>query len=487
MNVNVTLNNGECCNVGEGLGEKHPSSATLPPSFIYLQLPQPTMHPPTPPQSASLYQSLSKAVTLLDIPLSISLAQGTPSHPHRDRIFSSEPPQHPYPSTEPKSEKARDNVMRAMVENAGLAFPAKVLNEALEEIRANYPGDEWCLPRQVLEKSQEREVAKDDAVLGGDERAVMAEPEMQIPVYSRWSGAATRQSPRALCKVTVNNFENMQAIAYRLIHNPHSTSLSLSTVSPPQSYNIPPGSTFYLANIDKRSATHFSSIAQAFYSTPTATAGPGQFDLILLDPPWNNRSAKRSGGYPTMCQHLYPMDVLVEMLGQHIAPNGMVACWITNNPRTRTWVTGAFETWGVELFEEWAWLKTTATSIPVADIEGVWRKPYEILLVGRQLDHSMGNDPIGRNPERPMVQRVIVAVPDIHSRKPCLKDLLESVILDSQHYRALEVFARNLTAGWCSWGNEVMKYNSKGCWAKVVNDSCPGTKQLGDRSDSGIF
>lgn len=447
------------------------SSILHPLSYHPSALPRPTMPPPSPSQSATLYQSPSKAVTLLDIPLSISLAQGTPSHPHRERIFSSEPLQHPYPSTEPKSQKAWDNAMRTMPGSAGRAFPTKVLYEALEEIRANYPCEEWCLPRQVQERSQERQVAKADAPLGGDIKPVVFEPEIQIPIFNRWSRSARRQSSYTMCKVTVNSFENVQAIAYGLIHNPHSIPLSLSTVSPPQSFNVPSGSAFYLANIDKRSAIHFSASVRSFYSTPTATAGPGQFDLILLDPPWDNRSAKRSGGYPIMPKKSHPMDVLVEMLGQHIAPAGVVVCWITNKRGAREWVMRAFESWGVELVEEWAWLKTTATSIPVADIEGVWRKPYEIVLVGRQVDRTMRYEPIGSTPEQPILQRVIVAVPDIHSRKPCLKELLESVILHPQNYRALEVFARSLTAGWYSWGNEAIKYNRNDYWAKEINCS----------------
>lgn len=444
---------------------KSPTSSR-PPS-----LSQPTMSPPTPFQSAILYQSLSKTVTLLDIPLSISLAQGTPSNPYHERILSSEPLQHPYPSTEPKSQKAWDNAVRTMAGSATCAFPAKILKDALDEIRTNYPGEKWCLPRQVQQRrGQERQVEKADDPVDGDEKPVMVEPEVQIPMYERWNESARRQSSQAMCKVAVTSFNNMPAMAYRLIHNPHSLPLSLSTFSPPQSYNVPSGSAFYLANIDKRSAIHFSSCARSFYSAPTATAGPGQFDLILLDPPWDNRSAKRFGGYPIMCKQSHPADVLLEMLGQHIAPKGLVACWITNSPRAREWVMGAFESWGVELFEEWAWLKTTATSIPVTDIEGVWRKPYEILLVGRQVDHSIQCDPIGSTIEQPITRRVIVAVPDIHSRKPCLKVLLETVILHPQDYRALEVFARSLTAGWCSWGNEVIKYNWKGSWATLIDD-----------------
>lgn len=361
--------------------------------------------------------------------------------------------------------------MRTMAGNATCVFPAKVLNDALEEIRNNYPGAKWCRPRHVqLGRGQERQVGKADAPVEGDEKSVIVEPDIQIPTYGRWSESARRQSSHAMCKVTVNSFNNVRAIAYKLIHNPHSIPLSLTTFFSPQSYNVPSGSAFYLANIDKESAIHFSSCVRSNYSAPTATAGPGQFDLILLDPPWDNRSAKRFGGYPIMRKQSHPTDVLLDMLGQHIAPTGIVACWITNSPRVREWVTRAFDSWGLELFEEWAWLKTTATGIPVTDIEGVWRKPYEILLLGRQVDRSIECNPTGSTMEQPIIRRVIVAVPDIHSRKPCLKELLELVVSHTQDYRALEIFARNLTAGWCSWGNEVVKYNWTGSWVKTTVD-----------------
>ena len=35
---------------------------------------------------------------------------------------------------------------------------------------------------------------------------------------------------------------------------------------------------------------------------------------------------------------------------------------------------------------------------------------------------------------------------------------------DDGSYVAMEVFARNLTAGWWGCGNEVMKFNDEGCW-----------------------
>jgi N6-adenosine-specific RNA methylase IME4 len=65
-------------------------------------------------------------------------------------------------------------------------------------------------------------------------------------------------------------------------------------------------------------------------------------------------------------------------------------------------------------------------------------------------------------------RRVIAAVPDLHSRKPNLKSIFEKVFFSNessqQSYTALEVFARNLTAGWWACGNEVLKFNARECW-----------------------
>jgi N6-adenosine-specific RNA methylase IME4 len=137
--------------------------------------------------------------------------------------------------------------------------------------------------------------------------------------------------------------------------------------------------------------------------------------------------------------------------------DSFIGIWITNKPSIRALIlspTGLFATWGVTLVEEWLWLKTTTSGTPVTPIDGVWRKPYEVFLLGKKI---AGPESAG------VTRRVIVGVPDLHSRKPCLKALLERLIL-REGYEALEVFARNLTAGWHSWGDQVLMFNWEGCW-----------------------
>ena len=62
---------------------------------------------------------------------------------------------------------------------------------------------------------------------------------------------------------------------------------------------------------------------------------------------------------------------------------------------------------------------------------------------------------------------MIAAVPDVHSRKPCLKSLIEEAFeFKAGEYRALEVFARGLVAGWWSWGDECLRFQWEGWWCE---------------------
>lgn len=433
-----------------------------------------------PRSTAILYQNPEKTVTLFDIPTSISLAAQGPTPPmaaaddpmaNNGRvIYSVAPPQAPYPSTEPKSEKAKANVMRIMGSSrtTSVHFPPNLLQDALEKVMKGHHGS-WCLPRRIAPwvppscGGEKKRKFKDERP-ADTEMISMIEPSIQIPTFdSRWRGSRTR-SPSALSKTHVKHFPDVGAIAYRLVQNPYSTSLPISIGPAAQTYSIPPKTAFYLANIARSNVSDFSTAARSSLSTSTASAGPGQFDFILLDPPWDNSSVKRSGKYNTIRHGDDPMLALQDTLGKHIAPGGLVACWITNKEHARECALAAFDSWGVDLVEEWAWLKTTVDGLPVTDVEGLWRKPYEILCLGRQVDFSVESNDLTTVLQRDVVKRIIIAVPDIHSRKPCLKELIEPLMPIPAEYRALEIFARNVTAGWWSWGNESIKYNWQGYW-----------------------
>lgn len=158
-------------------------------------------------------------------------------------------------------------------------------------------------------------------------------------------------------------------------------------------------------------------------------------------------------------------NLLLEMdLDVLMADQSLVGVWTTNKPAMRDLVLGEgglFDIWGVELEEEWIWLKTTTNGEPVTPLDSVWRKPYEVLLLGRR--HRTYNAQTSERLHK-FSRKVIISVPDLHSRKPCLKELVEPLMPDFPDYRALEVFARHLVAGWWSWGDECIKFNWEGFW-----------------------
>ncbi|KAI6091360.1 MT-A70-domain-containing protein [Hypoxylon rubiginosum] len=213
--------------------------------------------------------------------------------------------------------------------------------------------------------------------------------------------------------------------------------------------------------VPERSHYHLGTIES---QRETFLADSPMFDLIVLDPPWPSRSVKRKQNSYMIA---YGMREARDLLGQipvsaRLKANGLVAVWVTNKPAAvnlLTSPTGMFSEWGLELVGEWIWLKVTSIGEPVIDIESQWRKPWERLLLGRRRDCAV---------KAPIPTKVIIGVPDTHSRKPNLRPFFESIM--PQNYTGLEVFARNLTAGWWSWGNEVLYFQQEHHWVEITDD-----------------
>lgn len=185
------------------------------------------------------------------------------------------------------------------------------------------------------------------------------------------------------------------------------------------------------------------------------------FDLVLLDPPWPNRSARRKTHNYSTVPNLKAMSHLLDHvpIPSHLAPAGLVGIWITNRSSVLDFVTGPsglFASWGLEQVAEWTWLKVTTAGDPIFDLDSTWRKPWEKLLIAKR---------VGTPTPAGLGSRTIVAVPDVHSRKPNLRGLFARVLGPS--FIGLEVFARNLTAGWWSWGDEVLQFQQPEHWASL--------------------
>ncbi|KAF7886030.1 hypothetical protein EAF00_010133 [Botryotinia globosa] len=423
-----------------------------------------------------LYQNFSKTVTLIDIPRSIEDAQSLSSEQHASRpktdkrLLSCKPIDTPYPSLEPKSAKALRNAPEKRIEELMLE---RYVQLALDEMM----GDERWEGKVCLER-----------IWGEHE-----EPRRK----RKFVPEETEKSQQSVIKV-----ENASELSKRVEINGDSGIM-------------PAKSTMIYGNIPE--SNNFSNI-EIHQDFP-------KFHVIIADPPWPNRSALRKDSYAT-ASGFGGIESLLRFLPCHkIEHNGYVGIWITNKPAFRSMILdegGVFDHWGLELIEEWIWLKVTSNGEPMCEISGTWRKPWEILLVGRKKDErgsvgvgdsefktSVGNEGLniekeydleGSNQSSPsslpspspllspspsqtpsqsqsqsensnlsIKRRVIIGVPDLHSRKPNVRFLFGQ-LLGLQDYRGLEIFARNLTAGWWGWGNEVLKFQNDDAW--VVEEGC---------------
>jgi N6-adenosine-specific RNA methylase IME4 len=143
-------------------------------------------------------------------------------------------------------------------------------------------------------------------------------------------------------------------------------------------------------------------------------------------------------------------------VSQHLDHSGVVAVWVTNKPVVLDFLTspgGQFAAWGLEVAAEWTWCKLTTHGEPIYPVDSSWRKPWEKLLIAKRVGAPV---PSG------LASKMIFSVPDLHSRKPNLRGLFLGILGPS--FSGLEVFARHLTAGWWSWGDEVLRFQESRQW-----------------------
>nr|XP_006634415.2 PREDICTED: methyltransferase-like protein 4 isoform X1 [Lepisosteus oculatus] len=180
-----------------------------------------------------------------------------------------------------------------------------------------------------------------------------------------------------------------------------------------------------------------------------------KYDVIVLDPPWENKSVKRSNRYsflPASQLKRIPVPGLS-------APGCLVITWVTNRQKHLRFIREElYPHWSVEVLAEWLWVKITNSGEYVFPLDSPHKKPYEILVLGR---YSGGKESSLRSSEKQEIpvpdQKLIVSVPStLHSHKPSLADVLKEYVDPAA--KCLELFARNLQPGWTSWGNEVLKF-----------------------------
>ncbi|NWQ78727.1 METL4 protein, partial [Columbina picui] len=206
-----------------------------------------------------------------------------------------------------------------------------------------------------------------------------------------------------------------------------------------QKYLVPPKSSFLLSDI---------SCLQPLLNYKK------KYDVIVIDPPWENKSLKRSNRY----SYLSSWQIKQIPVPALAAPNCLVVTWVTNRQKHLRFVKDElYPHWSVKTLAEWHWVKITRAGEFVLPLDSLHKKPYEVLVLGRvqgdikeTLRKSEDVLPI---PEH----KLIVSIPcSLHSHKPPLTAVLAEFI--KPDVECLELFARNLQPGWTSWGNEVLKF-----------------------------
>lgn len=455
-------------------------------------------------KSGIVYQNADRSVTLIDIPTSIAVAQG-----RSEILLSTSPFEAPIELKEeykPKSQKAKADKAQESSNGEQHAKYSLLIEQALTDIDTHVSSS-WCRPRKLL--TQNRQYGKEAMEVDDPEK----ELECRLREWAAWNegtevntafdlqklmaslgatsehdvtaggavaqkwimsyrpareakncvqaaGTVTQEQPN---KAWSSTFHNPDAYPLELTISENAT--GTAQLVQEHCFTIPPRSTFFLSD-----STHSDAFRASFRELTAEYTLPRHFDLVLLDPPWPNRSVKRKGAYDQKGGMPYLKKMLLKMdLDNYLEHNALVCVWITNKESLREHVVGPgglFEAWNVGLVEEWIWIKTTTKGQPMFDIDSVMRKPYEILLLGRTAPNAWSTMEHAPTIKR----RVIAAVPDVHSRKPCLKELLEPYMPDPTDYSALEVFSRYLVSGWTSWGNEVLKYNWDYYWAASLDD-----------------
>ncbi|KAJ6662206.1 hypothetical protein lerEdw1_012673 [Lerista edwardsae] len=192
-----------------------------------------------------------------------------------------------------------------------------------------------------------------------------------------------------------------------------------------------------------------------------------KFGMIVIDPPWENKSVKRSNWYG----YLSPWQIKQIPVPALAAPSCLVVTWVTNRQKHLRFVKDVlYPHWSVHGVAEWYWVKITKSGEFIFPLDSLHKKPYEVLILGRvqrstDVPLSISEDEALQIPDH----KLIVSVPcTLHSHKPPLTEILKEYT--KPDVERLELFARNLQPGWTSWGNEVLRFQHMDYFTTLQNE-----------------
>nr|XP_043638708.1 methyltransferase-like protein 2 isoform X2 [Erigeron canadensis] len=165
--------------------------------------------------------------------------------------------------------------------------------------------------------------------------------------------------------------------------------------------------------IPKQSSFYMSDLKQIHGLIPVQ--GDCGFNLIVIDPPWENSSASQKLKYPTL-PNRYFLSLPIRRLAQ--TDGALVALWVTNKEKLRIFVEKElFPKWGVKYMATHYWLKVKADGSLIGDLDLFHHRPYECLVLGycyAQTEDSECSSKVKFIPD----SQVLISVPGDYSRKP---------------------------------------------------------------------
>ena len=170
-----------------------------------------------------------------------------------------------------------------------------------------------------------------------------------------------------------------------------------------------------------------------------------QFDVIMMDPPWQLATANPTRGVALGYSQLTDRDIQNLPIPK-LQSNGLLFIWVINAKYQFT--LDLFEQWGYTLVDEIVWVKMTVNR-RLAKSHGFYlQHAKEVCLVGRRggdipgMKHGVGSD-------------IIYSERRGQSQKPEeIYELIEKLVPNGKY---LEIFGRknNLRDFWVTVGNEV--------------------------------
>ncbi|KAI3825578.1 hypothetical protein L1987_07069 [Smallanthus sonchifolius] len=205
--------------------------------------------------------------------------------------------------------------------------------------------------------------------------------------------------------------------------------------------------------IPKQSSFYMSDLKQIHGLIPVKNEHG--FNLIVIDPPWENGSANQKLKYPTLPSR-YFLSIPIKRLAH--ADGALVALWVTNKEKLRIFVENdLFPKWGVKYIATHYWLKVKADGSLISGLDLFHHRPYECLVLGYCYGKDEDSEYFSKLKSIPDCQ-VFISIPGDYSRKPPIGEMLREYIPGLEPAHCLELFARELLGGWTSWGNELLRF-----------------------------